>query len=40
MAQRIVTGAVRFAPRETAITERYDERMDDANVLSCCSQAR
>ena len=31
-------GAVRFAPREAAITERYDKRMDDANVLSCGSQ--
>jgi hypothetical protein len=36
---RIVTGAVRFAPREAAITKRYDNRMDDANALSCGSQA-
>jgi hypothetical protein len=26
-------GAVRFAPREAAIAERYDKRMHDANVL-------
>ena len=38
-AGRIVTGAARFGPRQAAISKRYDKRMDDANALSCGSQA-
>ncbi len=38
-ASRVVSGAARFGPREREIVKRYDERMDDANALSCGSQA-
>jgi hypothetical protein len=38
-AARIVNGASRFTSRQREIVKRYDKRMDDANALSCGSQA-
>ncbi len=38
-ATRVISGAARFGPRERQIVQRYDKRMDDANALSCGSQA-